>query len=102
MDMEKFQDYIQIFDQICETSTELNSLFSWPVLLLLVSKFISVLSTAFAYIFQVVIQSSLLHNPAILVILFASITDWVRILIILHAADMPIHQVDIGSTQYIL
>lgn len=96
MDTDKFQRCIKIFDQICESSTELNGFFSWPVLLLMVTKFISVLSTGFAYFLHVVNQSSIASDLSIFLILYSAITDWIRIFIILHAADMPVKQVKIA------
>jgi gustatory receptor len=82
----------QIFDSLCRASSELNCIFSTPVLFLLTTKFISVVTFAFVCIFN------LLHENTALEIgtypfPFLFITEWIRILVILASADMPVNQV---------
>ena len=82
----------QIFDSICRASSELNFIFSTPVLFLLTTKFISVVTFAFVCIFNLLHENTALENGTYL-FPFIFITEWIRILVILTSADMPVNQV---------
>ncbi|XP_046636053.1 putative gustatory receptor 28b [Daphnia pulicaria] len=84
---------VLIFDYLCRASQELNGIFSVPILILLTSKFISVVAFAFAYIYNKFIRyDDMLENHSLM---FASMffVYWIQIFVLLTAADMPANQV---------
>jgi hypothetical protein len=84
---------VLIFDYLCRASQELNGVFSVPILILLTSKFMSVVAFAFAYIYNKFIHyDDMLENHSMM---FASMffVYWIQILVLLTAADMPANQV---------
>ncbi|KAK4018996.1 hypothetical protein OUZ56_001031 [Daphnia magna] len=81
-----------IFDHLCRASSELNSIFSLPALFVLAIKFVTVISTTFAYTYRFIVTNILLEN-AIWIYSFLCVTESIRILILLSAADMPVKQV---------
>ncbi|XP_045026257.1 uncharacterized protein LOC123470253 [Daphnia magna] len=81
-----------IFDHLCRASSELNSIFSLPAFFLLSIKFVTVISTAFAYTQSFIYRNAILEN-AIWIYPFLFLTESVRIFFLLAAADMPVHQV---------
>ncbi|XP_057369966.2 putative gustatory receptor 28b [Daphnia carinata] len=81
-----------IFNHLCRASSELNSIFSFPTLFMLASKFISVVSTAYVYVYSFVRPNPVLQDYS-MSMPFLFVTDWVRIFIALYAADMPVNQV---------
>ncbi|XP_046640241.1 uncharacterized protein LOC124322567 [Daphnia pulicaria] len=81
-----------IFDHLCHASSELNHIFSVPVLILLIMKFVSVISTSFFSIYYFVHRTDVLENYS-LFFPFTFFTEGTRILILLFAADMPVNQV---------
>lgn len=84
---------VLIFNHLCRASQELNGIFSVPILILLTSKFISVVAFAFAYIYNKFIRyDDMLENHSMM---FASMffVYWIQILVLLTAADMPANQV---------
>jgi hypothetical protein len=84
---------VLIFDYLCRASQELNGVFSVPILILLTSKFMSVVAFAFAYIYNKFIRyDDMLENQSMM---FAStfFVYWIQILVLLTAADMPANQV---------
>lgn len=82
-----------ILNYLCRASQELNGIFSVPVFILLTAKFISVVTTAFAYIYNSFIRSNVLLNSYSWLFLFIFFTDWIKMLILLTTADMPVNQV---------
>ena len=85
-----------IFDHLCHASSELNHIFSVPVLILLILKFVSVISTAFISIYYFIHRTDVLENYSLMFPLIF-FTDWARILVLLSAADMPVNQVVVKS-----
>lgn len=95
---------IQTYEQICKLSSELQCFFSFPILFILITKFITVIGQSFAFLFIKLSQSSALGDVNFISFL-SSTTEWIRILIILFSADMPTHQVrllKLKSTFYIM
>ncbi len=82
-----------ILNYLCRASQELNGIFSFPVLILLTAKFISVVTTAFAYIYNCFIHPNVVLDSYSWLFLFTFFTDWIKILIFFNAADMPANQV---------
>ncbi|KAI9565957.1 hypothetical protein GHT06_009755 [Daphnia sinensis] len=78
-----------IFNHLCRASSEINSIFSFPTLFMLTSKFISVVSTAYVCVYSFGRPNPVLQDYT-KSIPFVFITDWVRIFIALYAADMPV------------
>lgn len=84
---------VLIFNYLCRASQELNGVFSVPVLILLTSKFISVVALAFAYIYNKFIHyDDMLENYS-MVFALTFFVHWIQILVLLTAADMPANQV---------
>nr|CAH0109890.1 unnamed protein product [Daphnia galeata] len=81
-----------IFEHLCQASTQLNRILSVPVLFVLTTKFLSIVTCAFACILSLIHSNEVL-NDFILVFPFLFFTDWIRMLILLSAADMPVRQV---------
>lgn len=85
----------QLFEHICNLFSELQSFFSFPILMILVVKFIAVIGNAFNCLFSVLSPSTTLDDSTLLLFL-TSTTDWISILTILSAADMPVYRVRIS------
>jgi gustatory receptor len=81
-----------IFDHLCQASSQLNGILSVPVLFLLTTKFLSIVTSAYASIFSLIHANEVLDDFS-LVFPFLFFTDWIRILVLLSAADMPVQQV---------
>ena len=89
-----------IFQYICRASQELNKIFSFPVLILLTAKFISAVTVAFAYIYNRFVHSDVMLDSHSMSFLFTFLADWIQILVLLTAADMPVDEVSyIKSTE---
>ena len=88
-----------IFDYICCASSELNHIFSVPVLILLTTKFVSVVTAAFIYIYYLIHSNSVLDNYSLL-FPFLFFTEWIQMLILLTSADMPVNQVILLNTPH--
>jgi gustatory receptor len=84
---------VLIFNYLCRASQELNDIFSVPVFILLTAKFISVVSVAFAYIYNKFIRTDVMLDNHSVAFLFWFVAAWIQILILLAAADMPANQV---------
>jgi hypothetical protein len=92
----------QIFDYLCQASSELNDIFSFPVLLILIVKFFIVVCAAFTFIYSFT-YSNIIRENSTLVPQMIFVSEWVGILIIFTAADMPVTQViqiDIDPESY--
>jgi hypothetical protein len=63
-----------------------------PVLFILTTKLLSIVTAAFICILSLVQANEVLDNFS-LAFPFLFFTDWIRILILLSAADMPVRQV---------
>ena len=88
-----------IFDYICCASSELYHIFSVPVLILLTTKFVSVVTAAFIYIYYLIHSNSVLENYSLL-FPFLFFTEWIQMLILLTSADMPVNQVILLNTPH--
>jgi len=88
-----------ILNYICRATQELNGIFSVPVLILLTAKFISVVTSAFAYLYNCFIRSNVILNSYSWMFLFMFFTDWIKMLILLTTADMPVNQVVTRKSQ---
>ena len=81
-----------IFDYLCQASSQLNDIFSVPVLFVLILKFLTVISTAFVFFYRFTYSNVILENSKFIPPLIF-ILEWIRMLIIFTAADMPVIQV---------
>jgi hypothetical protein len=81
-----------IFKYLCRASSEINYIFSMPALFVLLTKFLAVISFAFAYIYTFSHTHEVIENY-VLALPFLFFVDWIRILILLSAADLPVNQV---------
>jgi hypothetical protein len=80
------------FITFAKASAALNDIFSIPVLLILTLKFMMIVGAAFAYIYSFYHSNNILEN-ARCYIGFTFLTECVRILVVLTAADLPVIQV---------
>ncbi|KAI9565924.1 hypothetical protein GHT06_009722 [Daphnia sinensis] len=83
---------IMIFDYLCRATSELNNIFSFPVFYILTTKFIFVVTVAFAHI-QNTMQPNVVLENYWMMFPFQFVVDWFRILVVLSAADIPANQV---------
>ncbi|XP_032776435.2 putative gustatory receptor 28b isoform X2 [Daphnia magna] len=90
--MRKWENSTLILNHLCRASSELNSIFSFPTLFMLTSKFISVVSTAYVCVYSFSHPNHVLPDFS-MSIPFVFFTDWMRIFVALYAADMPVNQV---------
>ena len=91
--MEKLKrSTVQIFSYLCKALLELNYIFSSPVLFILTTKLLLIVSCAFAFIFTF-LNSNAAMRSVNLSLIFSTITDCARVFIILSTADMPVYQV---------
>ena len=90
--MEKIKLSTQTFSYLCQATSELNYTFSSTVFLILTIKLLSIVSGAFYFIFSF-LNSNAAMKSTNLVMASTTITDCVRVFIILSAADMPVNQV---------
>lgn len=82
----------EVFDLICQTSTKLNNILSIPVLLIILTNFTVITISAFAFIFSLMHTDNILlknSSPMMPVMFF---TNWMRVLFLLSAADLPVIQ----------
>ncbi|KAI9565953.1 hypothetical protein GHT06_009751 [Daphnia sinensis] len=82
-----------IFDYLCRASSEINSVFSFPVLFLLGIKFVTVVTSAFICIYRFIHTNSVLLEIGFWVNPFLCCTEIIRIWIFLATAEMPVNQV---------
>ena len=71
----------------------LCSLFSFPVLLVLVNELCMIALNLFGFVYFLVKPNTEFTLAGLQITLFTVITSAVRVFIILHAADMPVYQV---------
>jgi len=81
-----------IFNHICRAIIELNRVFSYPALLIITAKLVSLLNGLFMMIYQLLKPSSIAMG-GLGVVLSVTITDLCIILVYITSADMPIQQV---------
>lgn len=98
---ERLKTHMKIFDHLCYIFSELNSTFSVPVLVLLVTRFFTLITSSFACLLSITSSNSDLTNSSLLM-LYSATVDWLRILIILSTSDIPIKQVITASFSSIL
>lgn len=84
---------VLIFNYLCRATQELNGIYSVPVLILLTAKFISIVTAAFAEIYNCFIRSNVVLDTYSGMFRFMFFTDWLKIVVLLTAADMPVNQV---------
>lgn len=72
----------------------LGSLFSFPVLLVLVNELCMIALNLFGFVYFLVKPNTEFTLAGLQITLFTVITSAVRVFIILHAADMPVYQVN--------
>ena len=83
----------QIFDQLCHASSELNKIFSVPVLITLTSNLITVTGCAFLFFSSMANTSNRVLKEVRPFLVFFFFTNWTRILVVLTAADLPVTNV---------
>lgn len=83
----------QIFDLICKTLSELNSIFSGPVLLELTINFFIITISAFTLMFSMTNISNKFITTATWFMLMAFITNWIVVVVLLSATEQPVLQV---------
>ncbi|KAI9565951.1 hypothetical protein GHT06_009749 [Daphnia sinensis] len=79
-------------DYLFRASSELNSVFSVPVFIILTIKFVGTVSACFACAYRFIHTNVVLDNAS-LIYPFLIVTESIRILVLLTAADMPLNQV---------
>ncbi len=84
---EELRQNVLIFHHLRQASAALNDIFSIPVLLILKLKFMMIVGAAFAYIYSFYHSNNILEN-ARCYIGFTFLTECVRILVVLTAADL--------------
>lgn len=81
-----------ILDLICQASNKLNQIFSVPLLLTFTSNFIVITVSAVGSIYSLNSTNVIVGNTRwMMSILF--VTNWIRVLILLSAVDLPAFQV---------
>ena len=83
----------QIIFYLQRASTALNSMYSFAALYIITTKFIIVSLHLFFSIYGLVQPSEILYTSHKINMMGQVITSLVHVLIVLHAADLPIHQV---------
>ena len=83
---------VEIFKAICQISSQLNGMFSFPVLILLSSKLVMIVSCAFSFLFSVFNNTSAMDNLSHIMI-FTACIEWMRILVIIYSADAHLYYV---------
>lgn len=90
---EKMRRNGKIFDLICKTTSELNSIFSGPVLLLLTINFIVITISAFYLMLSIMNTSNKLIATTTWMMLVAFFNYWIVVVVLLSAAEQPVLQV---------
>ena len=91
-DAEMLKINMDTFHVVCNISSEFNAIFSIPVLLQLTGKFILVITFTFDFVFSVVSPGHTFDDVR-MPIIFRSVSELIKILIILSAPDIPSSQV---------
>ena len=89
----------QVLLHLYKASAALCSAFSLPVLYIITSKLISISFLSFLIICGLVQDNSLFETHWILVMLVEVVINLANVLVVLHAADMPVNQV-INTTAF--
>ena len=92
---ETLKKYVKGFDLLYRATSELNQTFSLHVLFLLTIKFVTLITTTFAYIFTVTNTAPSMFRDTSSIMLVASIWEMIRFAVILSSADLPANQVDL-------
>ncbi|KAI9565954.1 hypothetical protein GHT06_009752 [Daphnia sinensis] len=82
-----------IFDYLCRASSEINSVFSFPLLFLLGIKFVTIVTSGFISIYRFIHTNTLLLETGFWVNPFVCCTEIIRIWIYLAIVEMPVNQV---------
>ena len=88
----KFKRAKKSFEYLCRALTELNTVFAFPLFLFLFTRLILTSFCFYVSVFAVMSDNVFLKNMIPLTAVF-SLTGIMAILILLHAADLPISQV---------
>lgn len=83
----------RLFGELCQGTSALNNVFNFPVLCIIICKLIGMVFTLFILIYRFMNpqdQFASFMQPAILV---SFIRDFLTMLSVCHAADMPVVQV---------
>ena len=78
-----------------EASDELNSVFSFPLLFIITTKLVLVSTYLFTLIYGLVKPNVLLPNSLVLFLIVQTVTFLGHLLVMFHAADMPVYQVSL-------
>ena len=88
----KFKINMETLNMISDMNSDFNGIFSVPVLLQLAGKFILLITFTFDSLFNVV-KSGHIFDGVLIPIVFRSVIEWIKIVIILSGPDMPLTQV---------
>ena len=88
-----WKDSKQILQRLYEASEALSSVFSIPALFIIASKLVISSIFLFSIIYALVQPTLLLSSIQVLLFLVQISCSFARVLVVLHAADMPIYQV---------
>lgn len=83
---------IRIFDRLYYALSELNKAFSVPVFIIIVAKFVAIITGTFACVFAYTNSKNVVTVTKAFMI-SESLINWIRVLTILSAAEMPTNQV---------
>ena len=83
----------KVLHYLHKASVAIGSLFSMPVLVTLVSQLLIISLNLFGIIFIVVRTKKEYTTTGLPFVVFTLIASLVRVITVLHAADMPVHQV---------
>ena len=86
----------QIFNYLCQASSELNCILSIPILLTLTLRLVSSTSSSYFLIYSIIQSNEFLKIMTSFMPIMI-LLDWTLILVILSAADMPIYQVILNT-----
>ena len=85
----------QILYHLYEASAAFCSVFSFPVLFIIVNKLIAISFLSFFIICGLIQDNSLFETHWVLVMIVEVVISLVNVLVVLYAADMPVYQVSI-------
>lgn len=85
-----------IFHILCKAMMELNSVFSFPSLVAICTRLITMVSSLFFLIYQIIKPNPLMESTQSLFVATFFI-DWFAIFVFFSAADMPIKKVKVAT-----
>ena len=92
-DVSPWKGIKQIIFHLQKASAALNSVYSPAALFIITNKFIVVSINLFSFIYALVQPSEIIPSSHMINMIGQVINSLCHVLIVLHAADMPIHQV---------